>query len=206
LLYALLSQKYRDIDVLGIDISDTALRLARDNLQHNVKEGLLAQPALEQVSFVKADILSDDIGRHWGTNSTWDIVISNPPYISEAGFNKDANRSVRNWEPKLALVPPIIENDGALPSHTEDIFYNKILDITRAGGARLLLMEVGDLQQALRVAQLALDTKLWSLVEVWRDWPDQKADQSIEAQEAVVGDELIQIRGSGHGRSVFCWR
>ncbi len=35
----------------------------------------------------------------------WDILISNPPYISPRGFAKQTSRSVRNWEPKLALVP-----------------------------------------------------------------------------------------------------
>ena len=35
----------------------------------------------------------------------WDIIISNPPYISPRGYVRETHRSVRNWEPKLALVP-----------------------------------------------------------------------------------------------------
>jgi len=206
LLHALLSQKLPDIRVLGIEISDSALQLSRDNLQHNVKGGFLARQALEQVSFVKADILSNTsyLERHPESPSAWDIVISNPPYISQVGFSKDTNRSVRNWEPKLALVPPVIQIGDPYPLHAEDIFYHKILGVARAGSAGIVLMEVGDMQQALRVAQMALNIGLWSLVEIWRDWPDQEPDRPKEVAEAVVGGQRIQIRGSGHGRSVFC--
>jgi methylase of polypeptide subunit release factors len=208
LLHALLSGKHLNIQVLGVDISDTALLLARDNLGHNVMQGHLSQHALNQVSFVKADILPQSFHPHElsADHSEWDIVISNPPYISEAGFSKDTNRSVRNWEPKLALVPPKTRDGDLTHSQAEDVFYYKILDTARAGSAQIVLMEVGDLQQALRVAQIALNMGLWSLVEVWRDWPDQEPDRPEEVEEAAVGQLRIRIRGSGHGRSVLCRR
>lgn len=208
LLQALLSGKHLNMQVLGVDISDTALLLARDNLKHNVMQGHLSQHALNQVSFVKADILPQSFHPHGlsADHSEWDIVISNPPYISEAGFSKDTNRSVRNWEPKLALVPPKTRDGDLTHSQAEDVFYYKILDTARAGSARIVLMEVGDLQQALRVAQIALNMGLWSLVEVWRDWPDQEPDRPEEVEEAAVGQHRIRIRGSGHGRSVLCRR
>jgi methylase of polypeptide subunit release factors len=208
MLHALLSGKHPKMQILGVDISDSALVLARDNLKHNVMQGHLSRQALNQVSFVKADVLSQSFYPQGpaADRSEWDIVISNPPYISEAGFSKDTNRSVRNWEPKLALVPPKSENRDSTHSQAEDVFYYKILDTARAGNARIVLMEVGDLQQALRVAQIALNMGLWRLVEVWRDWPDQEPNGPKEVEEAVVGRHPIFIRGSGHGRSVLCRR
>jgi len=196
------------MQVLGVDISDTALLLARDNLKHNVIQGHLSQHALNQVSFAKADILPQSFHPHGlpANHSEWDIVISNPPYISEAGFSKDTNRSVRNWEPKLALVPPIDQGAYLKNVQSEDIFYHRILDTARATNARILLMEVGDLQQALRVSRMTLDMKHWSLVEIWKDWPDQQLDFPKEVEEATVGHHRIRIRGSGQGRSVLCRR
>jgi HemK-like putative methylase len=207
LLYALLSRKHPKMQVVGVDISDTALMLARDNVKHNVMQGHLIQQALKQVSFLKADVLSESFNlQELSVNhSKWDMVVSNPPYISEAGFSKDTNRSVRNWEPKLALVPPKAQIRDSTHLQAEDIFYYKILDTAWGGSARNLLMEVGDLQQALRVARIALSMKLWSLVEVWRDWPDQRPE-TPKVEEAVIDHHTVRIRGSGHGRSVLCRR
>jgi len=208
LLYALLSGKHLNMQVLGVDISDTALKLARDNLKHNILQGHLAEPALHHISFMKADVLSASFHpRDLSSNdSEWDIVISNPPYISETGFNKNTNRSVRNWEPKLALVPQKVQDRELSHSQAEDVFYYKILDAARLGNARVVLMEVGDLQQALRVAHIAVNMGLWSMVEIWRDWPDQQPDLPNELEEAVVSQHRIRVRGTGHGRSVLCRR
>jgi methylase of polypeptide subunit release factors len=182
--------------------------LARENVKHNVLKGHLPQQALKQVTFVKADVLSQlSYPQELSTDhSEWDIVISNPPYISEAGFNKDTSRSVRNWEPKLALVPPTDQGAYLKNVQSEDIFYHRILDTARATNARILLMEVGDLQQALRVSRMTLDMKHWSLVEIWKDWPDQQLDFPKKVEEAAVGHHRIRIRGSGQGRSVLCRR
>ncbi len=208
LLYALLSRKQPKTQVLGVDLSDRALMLARENVKHNAVKGHLSQQALNQVSFVQADVLSPSFRplELSVDHLEWDIVISNPPYISETGFNKDTNRSVRNWEPKLALVPPSVQYRDFTHSHAEDIFYYKILDTARAGSARVVLMEVGDLQQALRVAQVALNTGLWNLVEIWRDWPDQQPEIPNKVEDVVIGEHRIRIRGTGKGRSVLCRR
>jgi methylase of polypeptide subunit release factors len=184
------------------------LILARDNVKYNVKQGRLPEQALNQISFVKADVLSPyfDVQELSEEYSKWDIVISNPPYISEIGFSKDTERSVRKWEPKLALVPPSTQDEESTHLHSEDIFYCKILKAAKAGGSPIVLMEVGDLQQASRVVQIALNMKIWSLIEIWRDWPSQQSDACNEPEEIVIGKQKIRIRGSGHGRSVLCRR
>jgi methylase of polypeptide subunit release factors len=196
------------MEVLGVDISDAALKLARENLVHNVATGHLAATALHGVSFMKEDLLSDDIlpGRQRLYDNTWDIVISNPPYISQSGFDKDTSRSVRNWEPKLALVPPDIQLDDPRWSRKEDIFYPRILDIAMSSNARIALMEVADTGQALRVARMALDAGFWKSVEIWRDWPAHNDPFAEPIQEAILGGHVIAFRGVGHGRAVFCRR
>ncbi|KLJ12045.1 hypothetical protein EMPG_09611 [Blastomyces silverae] len=157
LLHSLLSPVFPKLQLCGVDISPRALRLARENLKHNIKLGRLDQRAREEVSFVRADVLSDNM--HAVLNGVWrggklghittaaagnfssssetiiplensdthtssnistpkptspepdtntvTILLSNPPYISPAQFtNGTTARSVRKFEPKLALVPP----------------------------------------------------------------------------------------------------
>lgn len=56
--------KKLDSNVTGVDISDKALEVARNNaLQNNIN-----------INFIKSDMLENVTGKY-------DIVISNPPYI-----------------------------------------------------------------------------------------------------------------------------
>jgi methylase of polypeptide subunit release factors len=130
--------------------------------------------------------------------SRWDILISNPPYISPKQFDHLTARSVRNFEPKLALVPEATEE--GLSDHVQgDLFYPRLLDIARELDVKVLLMEVGDLEQAKRVAKLAQGTGSWDSIEIWRDDPSASDEDEDQFQH-------IPIRGNGNGRSVFCWR
>ncbi|KAJ9618001.1 hypothetical protein H2204_013231 [Knufia peltigerae] len=81
-------------------------------------------------------------------DSPWDVVISNPPYISEKDYapGGTTERSVRKFEPKTALVP---ENGPSV--HSGDLFYWPLAQIFDAVGARLLVMELGGAEQAARV-------------------------------------------------------
>ncbi|KAM7219922.1 putative mitochondrial N(5)-glutamine methyltransferase mtq1 [Rhypophila decipiens] len=102
------------------------------------------------------------------SRNKWDLIISNPPYISSTSFSRDTTRSVRNFEPKLALVPPpqvatgATDNDSTISltsicCRPEDIFYARILDLSRRTlKPRRILFEVADLRQARRVVELAL--------------------------------------------------
>ena len=76
--------------IWATDISEEALRLARRNaLKHGV---------LEKLNFRQGDL--------WAPLSTqdlrFDIVVSNPPYISTVEYN-DLSPEVRDYEPRLAL-------------------------------------------------------------------------------------------------------
>lgn len=99
----------------------------------------------------------------------------------------------------------------------EDAFYARLLDVSARLRPRNMLFEVGDLEQAIRVATMALQhlglrrqtlertgESKHLLVEIWRDWPDATPGDN---EQTLVNmghhDEEVRIRGSGHGRSVF---
>ncbi|KAL1795683.1 hypothetical protein ACET3X_005907 [Alternaria dauci] len=196
-----------DLRILGVDISDKALRLARYNLQRLRKMRQLQNDA--PVDFLQADIMTDPFSDQTegvlslpaalnfeALPSFWDILISNPPYISPSAFWKTTTRSVRGFEPKLALVPP----RRAKQTDTEqgDAFYPRLLEIARDVEAKVVLLEVADLEQALRVAQHARSLDIFDGVEIWREQPDASGDAATDQGFAVVGQ--------GNARSVLCWR
>jgi methylase of polypeptide subunit release factors len=149
---------------------------------------------------------------HEGHGKKWDILISNPPYISPSHFQKTTSRSVRNYEPKLALVPPHLTGvltwspaSGVTQNLTDeqqgDLFYPRLLHLAEEFQTKVLLMEVADLEQAERVAALAVRGGQWSGVEIWCDEPSLSAHPERKSR---VRD--VPILGQGNGRSVFGWR
>ncbi len=76
--------------VTGIDISEDALDIAREN-DRNLKAG---------VNFLLKDIFT------WNPGSDmFDIIVSNPPYITEEE-RKDMDANVLDYEPEQALFVP----------------------------------------------------------------------------------------------------
>ena len=91
-------KKELDSNVTGVDISDYALTLSNENALCNEVD----------VKFIKSDIYSN-------VKDKFDIIISNPPYISNDEVIMD---KVYDYEPHLALFA----DDNGL------YFYKKILD------------------------------------------------------------------------------
>lgn len=88
-------------NITACDISEKALNTAINNAKINNSN----------INFIKSDIFSN-------VNSKFDIIISNPPYISSDEVIMD---SVKKYEPNLALYAP---NDGLY-------FYEEILKDAR---------------------------------------------------------------------------
>lgn len=203
LLYATLSEHIPGLEILGVDISPKAIALANRNLQHNITLGHLQPNALENVHFQQADIFDSPTLEA----NPWDLVISNPPYISPRSFDKDTSMSVRNFEPRIALVPSnshtLSKNLNAtdLDSAIGDAFYPKLLDIAQRSNANVLLMEVADIEQARRTVVLAEKRHFWDGFEIWRDWPDGDMTSNW-----IFGGGAIKVIGEGHGRSVLVWK
>ncbi len=105
-------------EMTAVDLSDAALKIAQWNAdQHEVTQ---------RIRFIKSDLLGAV-----QAPSEFDIVCTNPPYVSESEYD-ELSRSVRDHEPKAALV--------AGPKGTEVI--ERILAETpkriRAGGQLII--------------------------------------------------------------------
>ena len=90
-------KKELDCNVVGVDISNDALEVARENALINELN----------INFICSDIFSN-------VNDKFDVIISNPPYIS---YDEEIEDIVKNNEPHLALYA----DDNGL------YFYDKIL-------------------------------------------------------------------------------
>jgi release factor glutamine methyltransferase len=75
--------------VYAVDIAQNALELAQRNAEHN---------HIHNVSFVRSDIFTA-----LAQGVTFDLIVSNPPYIAPEEF-ESLDDSVVQWEDKLALV------------------------------------------------------------------------------------------------------
>ena len=89
--------------VTAIDVSDNALAIAKENaLLNNVV-----------VNFQQLDFLDENL---WGEIPSFDIIVSNPPYIP-ATEKELLDKNVTEYEPHLALF---------VPDNAPLLFYEKI--------------------------------------------------------------------------------
>ena len=91
--------------VSALDISEEALKVARENAKLNNVD----------INFINADILS------YKSDKKYDIIVSNPPYVFESQ-RKHMSKNVLDYEPELALF---VKNDDPLK------FYKAILEFAK---------------------------------------------------------------------------
>jgi methylase of polypeptide subunit release factors len=235
-------REVKDLEVVGVDISPTAIALANKNLQRLIEEGTL--PPKPNLRFLQADILTtkDDEGngvmalntalQHYTSTSTssstststatsaatgknnWDILISNPPYISPSAFAHTTTRSVKRYEPRLALVPPSPSSPSSPSSSSSplldaehgDLFYPRLLSLASSLSAKIILFEVADLEQAKRVASMAEKQGIWEGIEIWRDDPCGDGHQEGDMETETETESGIKVLGAGNGRTVVAYR
>ena len=201
-----------ELRLVGIDISTKALRLANRNLQLLRCDRKYVHKGTTE--FIMANVLLDPFADHTRKPDDplplkpalilsrmpafWDILISNPPYISPSAFRMTTARSVRGFEPRLALVPP--NKAGRGDTEQGDAFYPILLAAAREMEVKVVLLEVADLDQALRVAHMARNMQIFEGIEIWRDQPDQPDDSGPGTSHN------FPLIGQGNGRSVLCWR
>ena len=118
---AIALKKNLDCDIVALDISKDAIELAHENALNNNVE----------ISFVIGSIDNE-------LPDTYDIIVSNPPYIALNGYVSD---SVKKYEPSLALYAP----DNGIYYYEQIIskHYNK-LNIPG-----IIAFEIGDNEQSL---------------------------------------------------------
>ena len=133
--------------VVGIDNSSSAIVLARINQRKSsISE--------ENLIFIQADLFKE-----LPTSELFDLIISNPPYIS---FNQrnHLDRDVLEWEDHSALFA----NDEGLS------FYKRIFDIApkmlKRNSLSSIVLEIDGESQALAVKEFAQNAKVF---QVWTD-------------------------------------
>jgi release factor glutamine methyltransferase len=77
-------------EIMAIDQSAEALEIARWNVKNLALE--------DRVTLVQADLLTQTVAE-----PTFDLIASNPPYVSEAEY-AELPVTIRNYEPREALV------------------------------------------------------------------------------------------------------
>lgn len=131
--------------IVGIDVSAEALQVARHN------SSTLEYP----VEFLEHDFIKSGF-RQLGS---FDIVVSNPPYIASSAMEEEGRKHLQ-FEPSLALYP-----SGDDP----DIFYRKMLneafDILLPGGA--CYFEINEFRE-LNMRQLAMAAR-WADIRIRSD-------------------------------------
>ena len=184
--------RFEPFNVLAVDLAASDRKFTGDDLnaRHRSEPGAV----------------SDGTSFSAGIGTRCDVLISNPPYISPSEYKRTTARSVRKFEPKLALVPPsnyddpdTLNSDG---QHQGDLFYPPLLSLAQRLSAKFVLLEVADMEQAERVVSLVLGRTTWDVeVEIWRDEPARN-----RAEEVLVDGRAIKVVGEGNGRSVFIRR
>lgn len=85
-----LANEIPSAEVWGVDISESALKLAKENARHCVLD--------QRVQFVLSDLWTAFQGR----GIRWDVIVSNPPYIPTDEI-ASLEPEVRDHDPMLAL-------------------------------------------------------------------------------------------------------
>lgn len=128
-------------EVWALDVSSEALNLAEKN----------ARQLDVNITFVHADICT------FATTQTWDVIVSNPPYIPEAD-KAQMEKNVMNFEPHIALFSP--QNDA-------QFFYKIIAEFAakhlNKPGGRLYFESHFKGAEATRnfLLKLAKNTEIW---------------------------------------------
>ena len=154
---------------VAVDISPGALNIARQNAQ------ILGAANLE---FSLCDFLSPALPQ-----GQFDMVLSNPPYVSEVEYNA-ISYEIRGFEPKIALVPDA-ENATGL-EHLFGIF-SVAERVLIPGG--LLLMEMGSTQGDV-LMERAVRSSAWNDCRVICDLAGlPRLFHAVLANRYVMGEE-----------------
>jgi len=89
ILAVTLARELPGVQFVASDISDAALNVARQNAEFH--------DASDRIEFRSGDLCTPL------QHQTFDVIVSNPPYVSEAEFEQCA-RDVKEFEPQQALV------------------------------------------------------------------------------------------------------
>ena len=122
--------KHKDAQITALDISSDALSIARENAKKNAVD----------INFIEQDIFNDI-----ELKTSFDLIVSNPPYILESE-KRLMNNNVLDYEPHLALF---VSDKEAL------IYYKRIIDFSKVHLQKegLLFLEINE-QKSVEIKEL----------------------------------------------------
>lgn len=167
----------------GIDISETAVQLARDNAAHcdvalprdgPIHPAEYGQWNTNTFTPILADIRQKEFMSSAHLHPPFDVITSNPPYISRQEYDA-LPTSVRDFEDRRALLgdpDPQSSDQGGLS------FYHSIADILDRPGVfspgAIVALEVGE-GQAGAVADILQSKARIQHLEIWKDpWDKER--------------------------------
>ncbi len=103
-----LANNLKKCEVIGIDISEKALAVAKSNSEKYSSEGT--------IDFKKFDIMNDDVT----LLGKFDLIVSNPPYVSLTDYQQ--------LEPELKVFEPI---EALTDSYDGISFYKRIIALAK---------------------------------------------------------------------------
>ena len=118
-----LKKHFPDVEILGLDVSGEALKLATENAKLNETD----------VEFVNQDILDE---KKWSQLGKIQMIVSNPPYVRDSE-KELMQKNVLDFEPDLALF--VSDADPLL-------FYRKIAEFAQQslGKRGVLYFEINE--------------------------------------------------------------
>jgi len=129
-----LAKEIQEAFIFATDISEEALQIARQNAKRHGVEG--------KILFVVADLLEPFRGK----DSKFDLIVSNPPYISSDTF-ETLPIEISKFEPRVAL-------DGGVEGM---LYVERIIRrapyYLKSGGWLMLEMDPGQTSRALRIME-----------------------------------------------------
>jgi len=140
-LALVLAREFSHALVYGTDISEIAIRYAKENAKLN---------SISNVTFLEGNLfepITQFVARY-ASHVTFDIIVSNPPYI-KSGEIKNLQPEIKDWEPLSAL------NGGKEGLDYYRAIITEAKNYLKQGGC--LILELGD-SQADVVTKMAEDT------------------------------------------------
>ena len=145
-LSIILAREFKNANIMAVDISEKALEISMKNAKsHDV---------FQRIQYSKSDLFSDLLPQ------SFDLIVSNPPYIKETDWKK-LPPQVRNYEPKKAFMG----------GHTGIDVHRKIIreapSFLKSGGH--LLMEISP-EQSQDLLQEFQKYSCYSFAKVYSDY------------------------------------
>jgi release factor glutamine methyltransferase len=146
---AALAKELPEMNWLGVDVSDAALAVARENVRrHGVAE---------RVQLLQGDLLAALRGK-----AMFEMLVANLPYVPKAEWEQ-LPKEIKDFEPQAALLGGEDGLDLIRP------LVRQAWQYVKPGG--WVLLEVGD-RQAQKVAALFAETGHYDVTEMIKDFSD----------------------------------